>query len=323
MKKTGIVYGPVPSRRLGISLGIDLTPFFHCTMDCIYCEINVRKNRTLVVPHDKLPSKYDVLSKLSERLREISPRTLDFVTFSGSGEPTLHPDLRDIAIGAKKIMSEFKIPSKLALITNSTLLYRREIKTFANLFDVILGKLDAATEEVLKKINNPIPQINLEAIVDGLRETAKGGNLWITTMFVKGYNDSPEEIKRLTRLINEISPSIYLVDSPCRPPGNKIALSQDELLKIANSMEQELSVELRIVSRTPLYREIPQITHSRLVEEILSVLAIRPSTIDDLSRTLGEDEKVIRTILDMLVENFTIEKKDDFYRVRRQATLHQ
>ena len=314
MNKTGVIYGPVASRRLGTSLGIDLTPEFHCTMDCIYCEINVRKRKVIFSPKGGLPSSFLVLNELKRKIKELDKVSLDFVTVSGSGEPTLHPDLGIIAKGMKKIIKETGLRARTALITNSTLLFRESVLKNVLLFDVILGKLDAGSNAILKRINRPHSMITIEKIVTGLSNlTRKGGELWLTTMFVRGINDSRDEIERIASIVQRINPTVYLVDSPSRPPGRKISLSQKELKKIGNIMKELVSVPVRVVPRIPQVKRIKNIAGARLVHEILAITAIRPSTIKDLTMELGVEEEIIKNILHQLVAQKILIESDGYY----------
>jgi len=156
------IFGPVPSRRLGSSLGIDVVPFKTCDLDCIYCEVGKTNHLTIKRDH------YINIDHMLEELKRIYPAVkdhLDVVTVTGSGEPTLNIDIKIIATEIKKIISH-----PLVLLTNSTLVTNNEVKDAMMLFDVIVPSVDAVSNEVFRKINRPHSSLNLINILDQLRE---------------------------------------------------------------------------------------------------------------------------------------------------------
>lgn len=190
------IFGPVPSRRLGLSLGVDLMPHKTCSLDCIYCECGETTHLTLT-PKEYVPLA-DVKQELTSFLAE-SP-SLDFITFSGSGEPTLHSGIGEMASFIKTKYPRYK----LALLTNGTLLGREDVRDRLLDIDVVVISVDAATRPVFRKINRPHPGLVLEDIVSGLvafRKVFKK-NLWAEVFLVPEVNTSREELSRVREALN-------------------------------------------------------------------------------------------------------------------------
>ncbi|HEY6951169.1 MAG TPA: radical SAM protein [Bacteroidota bacterium] len=212
MKKRNYVFGPVPSRRLGLSLGVDVIPKKVCTLDCVYCEVGTTDKRALrrreYFPADA------IIAEIEEALAERS--ALDFITFSGSGEPTLNLKLGEIIRAAKQLTS---VP--VAVITNGTLLHLEDVRFDLAAADVVLPSLDAASQGVFEKIDRPHPQLRVDAIVKGLKEFREEykGQLWLEIMIVKGYNDDEQELLNLRTVVKEIRPEKIQLNTVVRPPS--------------------------------------------------------------------------------------------------------
>jgi wyosine [tRNA(Phe)-imidazoG37] synthetase (radical SAM superfamily) len=153
------LYGPVPSRRLGRSLGVDIVPFKLCTLDCVYCQLGKTTKKTLQ-RGDFLPVEA-VLAELKSRLAD--GLEADFITIGGSGEPTLHSRLGALIDGIKKLTS---IP--VAVLTNGTLLYKKDVRADCAKADVVLPSLDAADEQTFRRINRPRSGLTVEQLISGL-----------------------------------------------------------------------------------------------------------------------------------------------------------
>ena len=182
------LYGPVPSRRLGYSLGVDLLPFKTCSLSCIYCQLGNSPKKTIrrINPY----SEKKILEEIKEFLK--TGARVDFITFSGSGEPTLNKSIGWLIREIKKFTN---IP--VAVLTNSTLLSRAEVRKELAAVDVVVPSLDAATQRIFKKINRPHPSLRIEKIIEGLVKFRKEfkGQIWLEIMLVKGVNDCQLRLK--------------------------------------------------------------------------------------------------------------------------------
>lgn len=241
-----IVYGPVNSRRLGKSLGINLLPVDRklCSFNCLYCQYGWTEKPAITIDQsDKLPSreevKYTLESELIEHLK--SGTGIDYITFSGNGEPTLHPQLGEIAEDVKKLKKLYFPSSKLAILSNSTMVHIPEIREALDLLDVRIMKLEAGSEQILKKLNRPFPSISLSRMVDGLKRLK---DLIVQSLFIKGINDGEDEISKFIENLNIIKPRMVQVYTFNRPPAMKelTPVTGKRLLEIASYIELETGI---------------------------------------------------------------------------------
>jgi wyosine [tRNA(Phe)-imidazoG37] synthetase (radical SAM superfamily) len=211
-KRWSYIFGPVPSRRLGLSLGVDVIPKKVCTLDCVYCEVGATDKRALR-RREYFPAEA-IITEVEGALA--SHANIDYISFSGSGEPTLNSKLGEIIRAVKEMTS---IP--VAVITNGTLFSLEDVRYDLIVADVVLPSLDAATQEVFEKIDRPHPQLRIETIIEGLREFRKEykGQLWLEIMLAKGYNDQEEEIRKLRETIQTIRPDKVQLNTVLRPPS--------------------------------------------------------------------------------------------------------
>ncbi len=207
------VFGPVPSRRLGQSLGIDTIPLKTCNWNCVYCQLGRTKplnnQRKVYYP----PS--EILREVREVLDVHKPGDIDWLTFVGSGEPLLHASMGYLIQQVKGLTS---LP--LALITNGSLLYIPEVRQDLLEVDAVLPSLDAGTAGLYRQINRPHPEITFERLVEGLvafREEY-GGKLWVEVMLVRGLNDTPQALRDIARILERIRPEAVHINLPTRPP---------------------------------------------------------------------------------------------------------
>jgi wyosine [tRNA(Phe)-imidazoG37] synthetase (radical SAM superfamily) len=207
------IYGPVNSRRLGLSLGLSLTPHKVCDFDCVYCQLGRTTDRSL--------ERKEYL-KIDEIVAEVnswtvnnaeSVKSLDFITISGSGEPTLNSGIGLLIDSLRKIIA---VP--IAVITNSSLLADAQVRRQISGADLIVPSLDAVTEEAFQKIDRPVEGINLQGIIEGLVDLRKEfkGKIWLEVMLVKGVNDNLAHTRRLKEVIERINPDKVQLNSPVR-----------------------------------------------------------------------------------------------------------
>lgn len=207
------VFGPVPSRRLGQSLGIDPVPLKTCNWNCVYCQLG--RSRPLVNQQQLFYPCEEILSEVRTALTAHAPGDIDWITFVGSGETTLHAGIGKMIRDVKALT---EIP--VAVITNGTLLYLPEIRQALSLADAVLPSLDAGNALLYKKINRPYPSLTFERQIDGLKAFRKeySGKLWIEVMLIKGLNDTEQALRELANLLIQIQPDEVHILTPDRPP---------------------------------------------------------------------------------------------------------
>lgn len=206
------VYGPVPSRRLGKSLGVDLVPSKTCNFQCIYCQLGKTTNFTN--ERRNYYPKNGIISELKGAI-EKNRDDFDYVTFVGSGEPTLYRDLEELVIKAKELSNK-----PICVITNGSLLGNDEVKKALMLTDIILPSLDAGDEKSFLKINRPYPSIKYDHVIQGLIDFKRKfkGQYCIEIMLMKGVNDSKEELLKIKEKMDLIKPDRIDINVPIRPP---------------------------------------------------------------------------------------------------------
>lgn len=213
------VFGPVPSRRLGLSLGIDLIPPKTCTFDCLYCQVGRTTSKTIKT--DSFVHVGDVIEEIKEKLGGCDP---DVITLSGSGEPTLNSEI-DLVIAAIKKMTE----KRVALLTNGSLFWKEEIRKRALNADIVMPTLTSAFENTFRKIHRPYPELKLDVIIDGLKIFRREykGQLFLEIVMLAGINDSGEEVEALKLLTDKISPDMIHLNTVVRPPADSRAMPLD------------------------------------------------------------------------------------------------
>ncbi|MGB9894249.1 MAG: radical SAM protein [Candidatus Saccharicenans sp.] len=299
------LYGPVPSRRLGYSLGVDLLPFKTCSLSCIYCQLG-RTKKTTVRRHQFFSEK-QILEEIRDFLK--TGVRVDFITFSGSGEPTLS---RSIGWLIRKIKKITRIP--VAVLTNSTLLSRAAVRKDLVAADIVVPSLDAATQKIFEKINRPHPSLKSEKIIEGLikfRQQFKG-QLWLEILLVKGINDSPAHLQKLKKVVEKIKPDKIHLNTVVRPPAESRAqpLSQDELQKIKEFFGDRAEVvagfRKKEQDRAP----------ADIAQAILSIVRRRPVSLEDLEHSLGLTREELSLSLQQLLDSGQVKRvvyQDRYY----------
>ncbi len=217
------VFGPVPSRRLGQSLGIDTIPLKTCNWNCVYCQLG--RSKPLVHERKEYVPREAVVEELRAVLASHRPQDIDWVTFVGSGEPTLHSGIGWLIRETKKLTDK-----PVAVITNGSLLYLPEVRAELAPVDAVMPTLDAGTPDLYRKINRPWPELTFQRLVQGLRafRAEYEGNLWIEVMLIKGMNDSEEALQALARVLRTIAPDQVHILLPDRPPAEVWVQPADE-----------------------------------------------------------------------------------------------
>lgn len=241
------VFGPIHSRRLGVSLGINLLPDDGkiCSFDCLYCEAGYNSQGKGTTG---LPLRERVRQDLDVRLKTMheADEPLDVITFSGNGEPTLHPDFPQIVDDVRALRDKYYPKAKLSVLTNSTRIFDPEVASALRKVDNNILKLDSAVEETMRLIDQPAsPQFTVERVVDALCQFSDTGI--IQTMMLRGKHDgqhvdntTPREIEALIEAYRRISPRevmLYSIDRST-PEEQLQKVEKDELLKIAAEIEK-------------------------------------------------------------------------------------
>lgn len=290
-KSISYIYGPVPSRRLGFSLGIDILPLKTCSFSCVYCQLGQTTRKT-VKRREYIPVK-EILSQIKKILA--SKQRIDYITFSGSGEPTLNTAISGLIREIKKMTS---IP--VAVLTNSSLFSRKEVRRALLEADLIIPSLDAASPEIFSRVNRPHPSLKIEEIIDGLKNFRKEykGKIWLEIMLVKGINDKPSDLRKLKEAIAAIKPDKVQLNTVIRPPAEKFALplSLEELKKI----REFLGGNCEIIADFKKREQLP--SPESLERAILSLTRRRPVTLEDIASSLGKSKGKINNVVQSLLE---------------------
>jgi len=225
------IYGPVNSRRLGFSLGITLIPHKTCSFDCVYCQLGKTKDRTY--ERREYLKVEEIINELRSWFENNAGevKNLNYITLSGSGEPTLNIKIAELIAEIKKITS---LP--IAIITNASLLNVSLVRQGLLAADLILPSLDAVGPKVFEKIDQPHPDIKIDQIIEGLINLKKEfpGKIWLEVMLVRGINDDLRQIKKLKEVIDKINPHKIQLNSPVRTTAepNVFPVDRKKLEKI-------------------------------------------------------------------------------------------
>ncbi len=297
------IFGPVPSRRLGFSLGVDIVPFKTCTLDCVYCQLGPTTNKTL--ERKKYVPREEVLAELKSVI-EKSGR-IDWITFSGSGEPTLHSGIGKMI---RKIKEITDIP--VAVLTNGTLLSDPALREELSAADLVIPSIDAGSEEAFIKANRPHDDLSLQKVMEGIQKFAStfSGRIWLEVMLVRGLNDGEAELKKIGAIIKRIKPERVQLNTVVRPPAeaDTRALSREEMLKTQSFLQEQVgSIPVELITEFRAKRA--EVLRADTREAIINYLRRRPATLKDLSAALGLNRNELIKYLDNLVEEDKIREQ--------------
>jgi wyosine [tRNA(Phe)-imidazoG37] synthetase (radical SAM superfamily) len=277
-RKTPHVYGPVPSRRLGRSLGLDLVPFKTCPYDCIYCQLGPTTHLTLERA-DYVPAEI-LVAECRDALKTTSKP--DYICLAGSGEPTLNSAVGEVIRGIKKAA---EIP--VAVLTNGALLWHTEVQEALLAADLVMPSLDAGDAAMFQRINRPHPELAYARMVEGLAAFTRrfAGDVWLEVLLVAGMNGVPGEVAKIAAQVDRIQPARVQLNTVCRPPAEADArpLPGDALGRLADS----LAVPVDIIGRVPPDAPPEAPAGESLSADIRAMIARRPCTAQDVARGLG------------------------------------
>lgn len=303
------IFGPVASRRLGRSLGIDLIPFKTCSLDCVYCECGRTTVKT-IERKDYFPVE-EVLGELKDW--KDKGGEADIVTLAGSGEPTLYKSLTEIIKGAKEITG-----LSLCLITNGTLFYLEEVREAALLADVVMPSLDAADEKTFKKLNRPAPDLPFADYLDGLKtfcEEYRGkGRVDLEVFLVPGINDNEDQMTALSLLSRSLKVNCVQLNTAVRPPAEKevLPIPREDMEKWARYFIPKAEV-IASYHSAPLKEE-----RAVSEEELMETLSHRVMSLEDLIEAKGYPKEMTESLIkDLLkkgqIRSRTQDGKEFFY----------
>jgi len=286
------LFGPVPSRRLGISLGLDLVPKKVCSIDCVYCEVGkttkLSVDRKAYIEADKIKAEL-------EHFLENNPKP-DYITITASGEPTLNENLGEIL----QFIKHDNPGISVALITNGTLLHDKKVREAMMDVDLVLPSLDAATEEVFRKINRPHKDLDFEQYIKGLIDFCNEfkGKIWLEVFILPGYNDSENELTELKKLILKIKHDSVQLNTLDRPGtvANLRGATQNELQGVINFWQLD---NVEIIAKPK--QENKELSYRKDIENaILETISRRPCTLEDLSTILGMCNEEVSKCIEVL-----------------------
>ena len=279
----------MPSRRLGLSLGVDVIPKKLCSLDCVYCEVGVTDKRGLA-RKEYLPA-HEILAEVKEVIAEYPE--LDHITLSGSGEPTLNSKIGNIIRGIKRMT---RVP--VAVLTNGTLLDNPEVRRDLMDADIVSPSLDAVSADVFIKVDRPNPKLRIDTIIDGIKAFRHEykGRMWIEILFVKGMNDHDEEVFKMKQVLEELQPEKIHLNTVIRPPAYAVAqpVGEDRLKEIQRILGERSEI-------VGVFKEPHQTTVHRIDSQaILALLKRRAMTVSQMTDSLAMRREEIIESLNML-----------------------
>ena len=278
MEHTRLTFGPVHSRRFGISLGIDLSPSTkQCNFDCLYCELEPAK--TMAEQTESVPVKNYIEAIKNELLKH---KKIDVLTITANGEPTMYPYLNQLVNELQAIKGD----TKLLILSNSGLIYKESVFKTLQKIDIVKLSLDCATQKCFKKLDRLDDSINFQDIIDGIITFSKvyNGELIIEVLFVDTINNKEDEIDAIYEILKEIDPVRVDIGTIDRPPAYDVkAVSYEELQQIASKLSG-LNVAIAHRSKVALHDSYSD-------DEILSMLHNRPLSDDDIENLFDKSSK--------------------------------
>lgn len=288
-KERRFVYGPVPSRRLGLSLGIDVVPFKVCSYDCLYCQLGRTKKKT--IERQSFFNPKEILSEVRSYCEQGG--RADYFTISGSGEPTLYLGIEEVIEGLKAIGD---IP--VAVITNGSLLWQKEVQSALLSCDLLVPSLDSANEDSFRYINEPFPSLELPRIISGMADFCSKfkGRVWLEIMLLDGLNTFPKELGGLKEAIERINPDRVQLNTPVRPTRSGLAKPVD--IDTLKSIAAVFGDKAEVIAG---FKPKACVQESEADDKrVLGLLKRRPCRVWDLAAALGVSPLLLEKALERL-----------------------
>jgi wyosine [tRNA(Phe)-imidazoG37] synthetase (radical SAM superfamily) len=303
------LFGPVPSRRLGYSLGVDIIPLKLCTLDCLYCQLGATTDKTIT--RQAYVEAGPVLAEIDALLA--ANAQIDCITFSGSGEPTLNTCLGEIIAGIK---SRCAIP--VTVLTNGTLLYQPDVRSDLLKADIVCPSFDAATPRAFSRINRPHGDLSLELMIQGLKTFRHefAGKIYLEVMLIRGINDSPQELTAFAAILPEFGADRIQINTVIRPAAEDgiFAVIPETLEKALKLFGPTAEIIGGFVKESALHEQ------ENTCERIVKLVARHPSTADDICAALGLTSDLATQYLKELLAKGLISKtthgESTFYKSR-------
>jgi len=307
------LFGPVPSRRLGMSLGVDLVPHKVCSLNCVYCECGATTN--LTTERKEYVSYNEIIKELDDFFKNND--NPDYITFSGAGEPTLNIHIGKVIDYIKDSFNNVPV----AVLTNGSLLSKADVRQELLKADLILPSLDAATNKAFKKIDRPNNTLEVEDYIQGLIDFSKyfKGIIWLEVMILPGFNDDLENLNLLKEAIVKINPTKVQLNTLDRPGviDNIRAASRIELQNIIDLWKLD---NVEIIASSAIRKDNKSFRKDT-ENAIMETISRRPCTLDDLQKILGLHVNEINKYLDVLDTDNKIEtyrqERGIFYQLKK------
>ena len=302
------VFGPVPSRRLGRSLGVDLVPFKTCSYDCIYCQLGCTTDKTIE------RREWISLDRVVDEIREKIALKPDYITLSGSGEPTLCKHLGELI---DRILSFTDIP--VAVITNGSFLWQQEVRQEIAAANLIIPSLDAGDSHMFEAVNRPHPSLSFELMLDGLiaMRNEYSGAIWLEVFVLGGYTADVTEIEKISAHVKRIKPDRLQINTVARPPAESFALpvNRSRLEELAGIFEPKAEI---IADFKGVHVQEDFVTTR---DAVLQLLTRRPCSLEDIAEGLGIHQNEAIKYIEELLTTHEIESVRTSDRVYYRALV--
>ena len=275
---TKFVYGPVPSRRLGQSLGVDPIPLKTCNWNCVYCQLG--RTSPLVTERGEYAPADEIVSEIRNAVRRRPAGGIDWITFVGSGEPTLHSKLGWLL---REVKSFTQLP--LAVITNGSLLHLPAVRRELALADAVMPSLDAGSDALFRTVNRPHASVTFKHHVDGLIQFSREyeGQLWVEVMLISGLNDDEQSLTDLAAVLRRVRPQQVHLNVPVRPPCEPwVRPAEEQRLMRAVAILGEVAHVVQ-----PVRWDIDLGQDDDVVEAILAIISRHPMRETEVMATLA------------------------------------